>query len=639
MNEAQREAVIWGDGPILILAGAGSGKTRTITHRIAHLIQSRGVKPWEILAVTFTNKAANEMGGRVNSLLGTAKKLPYLGTFHSVCLRILRLHPELLGYGPGFVIYDEKDQSSLVEKLLEELHADEKLKKPLLNFIDEMKNEGKLTLPEFSSPREKKLAELFGFYQRKLKGLNAMDFGDLLCNTIKLLSEHEEVRLKYEDLFRYIIVDEFQDTNAAQYKILRLLTRGRKNICVVGDDDQSIYSWRGARIENILSFDRDYPGAKVVKLENNYRSTQMILSAASELVSHNAARHNKRLYATRESGERLNLLIAADDMVEAKMVVSKIMELRKKYDYGSIAVLYRTNAQSRLFEDVLRAVGIPYVVVGALMFYARTEIKDLLAYLKVLINPHDSISFLRIINKPARGIGAKAVEKMAARAAEKGVSLFDAFIEIAYDSDDKLHRKLFPLAEVFQTTAAMVDDAPCHEIAEAILDKTGYLQALRDENSVESRERIENIEELLASMKVFAEETGEKSLRAYLDKVTLKRENENDLDGIPSLPGSVSLMTVHAAKGLEFPVVFIVGCEEELFPHVNSLGDDRSIEEERRLMYVAMTRAKDKLFLSFATRRASYRGIKFNQPSRFLKEIPQEFISLQEIGHYVYQRK
>ncbi|MBM4389453.1 MAG: UvrD-helicase domain-containing protein, partial [Deltaproteobacteria bacterium] len=338
----------------------------------------------------------------------------------------------------GFVIYDEKDQSSLVEKLLDELHADEKLKKPLLNFIEEMKNEGRLTLPEFSFPREKKLAELFGYYQRKIKESNAMDFGDLLCNAIRLFSEHEEVRLKYEGLFRYIIVDEFQDTNAAQYKILRLLTRGRKNICVVGDDDQSIYSWRGARIENILSFDRDYFGARVVKLEKNYRSTQMILSAASELVSRNAARHDKRLYSNRESGERLQVFIAADDIVEAKTVASKIMELRKKYDYGSIAVLYRTNAQSRLFEDVFRALGIPYVVVGALMFYARAEIKDILAYLKVLVNPYDAISFLRIINKPARGIGAKAIEKMAARAAEKGISLFDAFMEIAYDSDDKL---------------------------------------------------------------------------------------------------------------------------------------------------------------------------------------------------------
>ncbi len=633
LNEPQRQAVLHEDGPLLLLAGAGSGKTRALTHRVAYLICERGVPAWRIMAVTFTNKAATEMRKRLEALLGEGE-LPWISTFHSSCARILRQEIHHLGYGRDFTIYDDQDQLRLLRDLLKAQQISEKVLKPraAASFIDRAKNRGLLpdSLDDIRSD-EQLLAELYAQYQQKLKAANAVDFGDLLLLTVRLFEKHPEVRQRWQERFSHLLIDEFQDTNRVQYRLMQLLLGTGTNLCVVGDDDQSIYRWRGAEVDNILGFDHDFSNVQVIRLEQNYRSTQTILQAAGAVVGHNSDRREKELWTDNPSGDLIHIEAAPDDLDEARFVAGEVGRLQiQGFGLRDIAVFYRTNAQSRAIEEALRGKRIPYVMFGGVKFYSRLEVKDALSYLRVLVNPNDSLAVRRIINVPARGIGNTTVERIAAFETEAVGFLSACRLALEHGALKGA------AAKKVATFLAMIDDftvrlerVPYPQLMAELIDASGYGPLLREEaegaltsdGRQEAKGRLENLEQLLAGMEEHAAVDG--SVHDYLEQIALI----TDLDKYDATQQRVTLMTLHSAKGLEFPVVFMTGMEEGLFPHSRSGDMGEDLAEERRLCYVGMTRAMQKLYLSHARRRRVYGTYQFNPPSRFLAEIPLELLA------------
>jgi DNA helicase II / ATP-dependent DNA helicase PcrA len=629
LNPQQRKAVELVEGPLLILAGAGSGKTRVITYRISHLIEGCNVRPENVLAVTFTNKAADQMKERVFRLLqGGHSSRPLICTFHSLCVRILRREIENLGYSRDFSIYDEADQESLIKACLKELGLDSKLLPPrsALAQISYAKNH--FRSPEHSyamasDPRREQVAVLYDLYEKKLKESNALDFDDLLLRTVRLLGEFKEVRDRYNEKFQYLLVDEYQDTNQAQYRIIRHLTRARQNLCVVGDEDQSIYRWRGADIQNILNFEQDYPNTTLIKLEQNYRSTQVILDAASAVVSNNLARKGKSLWTDRKEGERIVFFEAPDVESEAVFVARRIQELREDSTDRKYAVLYRTNAQSRSFEEAFRRSGIPYHMVGGFSFYDRAEIRDILSYVRFCLNTGDSISLERIINTPARGIGRSTWEVISQLAREENSSLWKALegLRGRHTLSDRSLTALEKFQVLIEQIREKLEEISLPELIRFIMEATGYRQMLLDEDTDEARARVENLNELMNAA-VDSMERGE-TLREFLDHAALVSDQDSFDEKAP-----VSLMTIHSAKGLEFPIVFVVGLEEGLFPHSRSMVAQEDLEEERRLFYVAMTRAQNQLYLTRVRMRRFYGADSsdLTEASRFLAEIPPSLL-------------
>ncbi len=631
LNPPQQEAVQHGDGPLLILAGAGSGKTRVITRRIAYLIARRGVQPWQILAVTFTNKAADEMRKRVEQLLGARGLTVALGTFHSTCVRILRKWHAELGFRHSFVIYDDADQLSLIKDCLKGQNLSERVLSPraVAARISRAKNE-MVTPGEYAGMAndftEERTAKIYSLYQERLRTSHAVDFDDLLMLTVLLFRDRPHVLEYYQSLWRYVLVDEYQDTNHAQYQIVNFLSRRHGNLCVVGDDDQSIYRWRGADLNNILDFERDHPGCRVIKLEQNYRSTQNILDAAGEVVAHNVGRKGKTLWTENPDGDAITVYHARDEQAEADFVAQRIRDLSgdQGHSLDDFAVFYRTNAQSRVLEDALRRDLTPYVIVGGLRFYERKEVKDLVAYLRLVANPDDAQSFKRIVNVPARGIGAATVEKLEGLAQTERVSLWEACKRIADRKilGPKVLKGLAELVGLIERMRAKVGVLTVPELIVELLDTTGYLADLKNEGTIEAESRMENLQELVSAAREFMERSEDRSLQAFLDSVALIA----DIDEMSEGAGAVTLMTLHSAKGLEFPVVFITGMEEGVFPHARALSDDDELEEERRLCYVGMTRARQQLFLTSALSRRLYNNDSYNLPSRFLDEVPERLV-------------
>ncbi len=624
LNPMQQLAVKHDTGPLLLLAGAGSGKTRALTHRIAWLVRMYRVDPWQILAVTFTNKAAGEMRERLEDLLGDIQGL-WVSTFHAACVRILRREIEALGFSRNFTIYDDQDQERLLKVILQELNIDDKQLKPraIAAAIDRAKNKG--LWPEQLDDGDHRSAEIiriYALYQERLQQANALDFGDLLMQTVRLFEEHPEVLEKYRQRFHYILVDEFQDTNQVQYRLVSLLASGHGNLCVVGDDDQSIYRWRGAEVGNILNFERDYPGCETIRLEQNYRSTKTILDAAGAVVSQNRGRKPKKLWTENTDGEGVTLETLPDDLEEGRYLASEISRLQRGgRKLRDIAVFYRTNAQSRVIEEALRNARLPYVMFGGVKFYARMEVKDILAYLRILCNPADAVSARRVINVPARGIGAVTINKISTFETEAGGFL--PACRLALDRGalkGAAASKVQAFIELISEFTEMAAETPYPELTAALIEKTGYGPQLRAERTEEARNRLDNLEQLLAGMEEHFGREG--TLEEYLEEVSLI----TDIDSYDPSLDRVTLMTLHAAKGLEFPVVFMVGMEEDLFPHSRSADGPEALEEERRLCYVGMTRAMEKLYLSHARRRRIFGDYQFNPPSRFLAEIPTELL-------------
>ncbi len=624
LNPMQQLAVQHETGPLLLLAGAGSGKTRALTHRIAWLIQNYKVDPWQILAVTFTNKAAGEMKERLEELLGNSQGL-WVSTFHSMCVRILRQEIEALGFSRNFSIYDDQDQERLLKTILQELGIDEKTLKAraVANAIDRAKNRGLWPdqLDDGDDPAEQ-ITRIYALYQERLQRANALDFNDLLMQTVRLLEDHPTVLEKYRQRFHYILVDEFQDTNQVQYRLIHLLASGHGNLCVVGDDDQSIYRWRGAEVGNILGFERDYPGCETIRLEQNYRSTSTILDAAGAVVAHNAGRKVKKLWTENDAGEGVTLETLPDDLEEGRYLASEISRLKRDgRRLRDIAVFYRTNAQSRAIEEALRKEGLPYVMFGGTKFYSRMEIKDILAYLRIISNPADSVSARRIINVPARGIGAVTVNKIAPFEAEAG-----GFLPACRRALERGALKGAAAAKV-KAFADLMDDfkrraseTAYPQLTSELIEEIGYGPQLLAERTDEARNRLDNLEQLLAGMEEHFGSEG--TLDEYLEQVALI----TDVDSYDPSLDRVTLMTLHAAKGLEFPLVFMVGMEEGLFPHSRSANSKEELEEERRLCYVGMTRAMEKLYLTHARRRRIFGDYQFNPPSCFLREIPENLL-------------
>jgi DNA helicase-2/ATP-dependent DNA helicase PcrA len=625
LNPEQRQAVLHGEGPLLILAGAGSGKTRTLTQRIAHLIRVQGVEPWRILAVTFTNKAAAEMKRRVQQLVGTDEL--WVSTFHAACVRILRREISALGYQSNFTICDDQDQERLLKEILTELNISERTLKArgAAQAIDSAKNRGILPADfDRSDFYGEQVAKVYELYQARMKQANALDFGDLILLTVKLFATHPEILGRWQERFHYLLVDEFQDTNGIQYQLVRLLAARHHNLCVVGDDDQSIYRWRGAEVGNILNFEVDYPGSVTIRLEQNYRSTRNILAAAGAVVARNVGRKGKSLWTENPTGEPIVIEPLPDDLEEARFVVGEINKLRSSGRHlRDIAVLYRINAQSRSLEEALVRERLPYVMFGGVKFYSRMEIKDILAYLRLLINPSDSLAARRIINVPPRGIGATTVERIAALQDEAGG--FYPACQLALERGELGRggakvQAFITLIESFRTKLA---EFPYPQLTSLIIEASGYGPALLSERSEEAKDRLDNLQQLLTGMEErFAQE---KTLVDYLEDVALV----TDLDSYDGSLDRVTLMTVHAAKGLEYPVVFMAGMEEGLFPLARSSESREELEEERRLCYVGMTRAMEKLYLVHARKRRVFGDYQFNPPSSFLSDIP---ISVVERG-------
>ena len=633
LNPQQANAVQTVDGPMLILAGAGSGKTKVLTCRIAHLL-NQGVRPYRILAITFTNKAAAEMRERVDKMAGDAAKDVWLHTFHAFCAKLLRIEIHNLdNYTNNFAIYDTADTKSLMKQILQEMNLDEKRYQPsaVIGRISNAKNQ--LQTPEDYAKQasdfyDGKVAEIYARYEAKLQQNNALDFDDLLLLTLKLLQENEEVRTKYQDKFDYIMVDEYQDTNHAQYLLTKILAAKHKNICVVGDADQSIYGWRGADITNILDFEKDYPEAKLVKLEQNYRSTQVILDAANAVIDNNTGRKPKNLWTDNGNGNQITYFRAIDERDEARFVIEQIQALDSRPDVklGDMSILYRTNTQSRVFEEMLIKSGIAYNIVGGTKFYERKEIKDIIAYLRVIFNPNDSLSLLRIINVPRRGIGDATLAKLQAYAEENNMNLFDV-VSASGDVPGLSSRFVGKLEELSSIIFELMGEAnsgevPVKQLIDNVMTKTGYLEELENSKSAQDQSRVENLKELLSVAEDFSKGEEEDNLENFLGRVALV----SDIDDAELGEEAITLMTLHSAKGLEFPVVFLVGMEEGIFPHARTLMDEEEIEEERRLCYVGITRAERTLFLSHARMRTVFGHTVSYPPSRFLKEVPRSLI-------------
>ena len=627
LNPMQREAVFTTEGPLLVLAGAGSGKTRALTHRVAYLIEEKGVKPWNILAITFTNKAAGEMRERVNQLVDFGADSVWVSTFHSLCVRILRRFIENLGYTTDFSIYDSDDTKTLMKQIFKDLEVNQKVLKErgVLGVISSAKNE-MISPEEFllsakadGDSRLQRIGELYMEYQKRLKKNNALDFDDLLVKTVELFQAKQEVLEYYQDRFRYIMVDEYQDTNTVQFKLVSLLAAKYRNICVVGDDDQSIYRFRGANIKNILSFEETFPGAKVIKLEQNYRSTKMILDSANEVIKNNAGRKDKTLWTENEVGERPVFREFGSSFDEAEWVVRDIV--KKGGPWKDYAILYRTNAQSRLFEEKCIAHNLPYRLVGGVNFYQRKEIKDILCYLKTIANGRDDLAVQRIINVPKRGIGAMSVARVNMFAMENDMSFYEALERVqAVPGIGKAALKIGVFTDQIGEFRKMLrEEKTIKDVIEAVLEKTGYREELKEEGEVEAESRLENIEELINKAVSYWESADEPSLSEFLEEVALVA----DIDSMDESEDRIILMTLHSAKGLEFPYVYLVGMEDGLFPSMMSLMEGpEALEEERRLCYVGITRAEKRLTLTAAKSRMVKGEMQYARTSRFINEIP-----------------
>ncbi|ERI94226.1 ATP-dependent DNA helicase PcrA [Clostridiales bacterium oral taxon 876 str. F0540] len=628
LNKEQYDAATTINGPLLILAGAGSGKTRVLTYRIAHMINDLGVYPSQILAITFTNKAAQEMKERVKTLVGDEVNNMWVSTFHSSCVRILRREIDKLGYNKNFVIYDTYDQKTLVKQCMKELNINEKDidEKEIINKIGSAKD--KLITPEqFKRENQynfrlNKVADAYILYQKRLKSNNALDFDDIIFKTVQLFTEHKDVLEFYQRKFKYIMVDEYQDTNMTQYELVRLLSAGHRNICVVGDDDQCIYEWRGANIRNILDFEKDYPEAKVIKLEQNYRSKGNILSAANSVIKNNFERKDKVLRTTNEDGGKIKIYRAFSDNDEGDFVVSEMKRIIKEEGrrFSDFAVLYRTNAQSRIFEDSFIKADIPYRLIGGLKFYDRKEIKDIMAYLKLINNPLDDISLQRIINVPKRSIGEATVAKIQEFANNNEDPLYSTLLDVDYvpGLTARTITSINKFTSLVNSFMRKRDEIPVSELIETILEDTGYLKELKNSKDVEDESRIENLKELVSAAVDFEQNNEDTSLGAFLEKVVLV----SDIDNFDENADSVVLMTLHSAKGLEFPVVFMVGMENGIFPGQSSLNNEDEMQESRRLCYVGITRAKEKLYMTSAEIRRVFGRTVAYSPSDFLNEVP-----------------
>lgn len=640
LNQEQREAVQAQEGPVLVLAGAGSGKTRVITFRIAYLLQERLAHPWEVLAVTFTNKAAAEMRQRVCALLG--QSIPpelFIGTFHAFGARFLRQHGEAFGRTARYTIYDEDDQSRMVRALLKGMVGPDEAKKHATNSISFIKKvKGNLIAPEAAavsilSPQKELFAALFNQYEGALRQNNAFDFDDLITLPCRLLESDRQLRESYRRRFRYLLIDEFQDTNLSQGELARLLAAPSGNITAVGDDDQSIYGWRGAHIGNILQFEQNYENVRIFRLERNYRSTQAILDVAHHVIQNNRSRHPKKLWTSRQKGTKPSVLVASDDREEAQRVVERIIELarEKEYNAGDVVILYRTNAQSRTFEDELLRKSMPYLIVGGLRFYERKEVKDFLAYMRLLANANDVLSVQRVINLPPRGIGQKTVDRLSQYATEKNVTVYEAILDVEKIEGigKRVSEKVLEFGKWIESLRNLAKKETLFKVGERLLRESGLLEYYRKEDAAQFSSREENLSELLNALREYGYASGKlaiEDLEDFLQEVALV----TDVDRWNQDDQAVTLMTLHSAKGLEFPVVFLTGLEEGLFPLQNALGEPNEIEEERRLFYVGATRAKDRLFLTYARNRRRWgHEIPWQRPSRFISEINPESLEFE----------
>lgn len=632
LNPEQKQAVMHTEGPLLVLAGAGSGKTRVLTHRIAYLVEEKLIRPWNILAITFTNKAAKEMKERMEKLIGTEANNIWVGTFHASCVRILRREIEKLGYDRSFVIYDSDDQKSLVKTCLDQLNINDKNFPPrsVLNEISRAKDElidpERFTLMYASDYRMSKIAAIYELYQKKLKANNALDFDDIIVLTIRVLSSFPEVLDYYADKFRYILVDEYQDTNTAQYTLVSMLASKHGNICVVGDDDQMIYGWRGANLRNILDFEKDYPNCRIIKLEQNYRSTKTILEAANKVIRNNGGRKEKQLWTNNTEGKFLNRFEAIDERDEAYYIAGTMKALKKSgRSYNDMAILYRLNAQSRVFEEMLMKQGVPYKIYGGLKFYARKEIKDVIALLRVVQNGNDDVSLKRIINVPKRGIGKTTLDRVEKYAISEEISMYKIISMINnYPDLSRASRNLQEFFNFIESMKVLAGKTELVEFIELLIEKSGIVKELDAEMTVESRTRIENIKEFISVAREFEITTEENpTLEDFLAHISLVA----DIDDTEEVGDRIVMMTLHSAKGLEFPVVFIAGMEEGVFPGYRSSAEEEELEEERRLCYVGITRAREEVYLTNAKCRMLFGNTTYNRESRFLREIPDELIS------------
>ncbi|MDW0114755.1 DNA helicase PcrA [Sporosarcina saromensis] len=649
MNPEQAKAVKKTEGPLLIMAGAGSGKTRVLTHRIAYLIVEKNVYPSNVLAITFTNKAAREMRERIDSLLGpgTGERM-WVSTFHSMCVRILRRNIDRIGMSKNFTILDSSDQLTAIKNVLKERNIDSKQYDPrtMLGTISSAKNEC-IDAEKFKAqinmqnPYEKTVATVYEGYTKKLRQNQSLDFDDLIMMTLTLFERVPDVLDYYQNKFQYIHVDEYQDTNNAQYRLVKMLAAKFRNICVVGDSDQSIYRWRGADIGNILSFEKDYTDATVIMLEQNYRSTKTILQAANDVIQNNESRYDKKLRTENENGNAITVYKAADEKDESQYIVQKIIELKEEENLSldQFAVLYRTNAQSRMIEEYLVKSNLDYTIVGGTKFYDRKEIKDLLAYLRLIANPDDDLALARIINEPKRSIGATSFERMAMFALENERSIFDALQEVHFMGlTAKAANEAVKFRDMIEGFAKMQEYLPVTELVEQVLEKTGYRAMLEREKSIEAESRLENIDEFLSVTEAFEkraeEDDSDRSLVAFLTDLALIADIDSLDKETNQSTEKIVLMTMHAAKGLEFPVVFVIGMEENIFPHSRSIGDSAEMEEERRLAYVAITRAEKRLFLTCAAYRTIFGRTSYNNPSRFLHEISEDILEVASTNSY-----
>ena len=615
---------------IIVSAGAGSGKTKVLTHKIAYLIGEKGVHPWDILAITFTNKAANEMKERIEGLVGEAAKDIWMGTFHSICVRILRRFIDRIGFDSSFIIFDTSDQKTLVKGCLKDLAIDDKMftDRAVLSEISNAKNE--MLEPEQYQARangdfrKEKIASVYNLYQKRLRENNAIDFDDIINYTIKILMENEDVLEYYSNKFKYVLVDEYQDTNKAQFTLVTMFASKNGNITVVGDNDQGIYSFRGADISNILNFERDFPGTKIIKLEQNYRCTGNILKAANSVIKNNEVKYKKELWTQNEEGNLPRVYQAQNEYDEGTYIVEQMEHLRREeyYKYSDFAILYRMNTQSRAIEDILRRENIPYKIIGGLKFYERKEIKDIIAYLRLIQNSNDNLSLKRIINEPKRGIGKTSLDKVEQLAEANGISMYEIIKDAEQYGLNRVYLNSREFINCIEELKAKKDELTISELIKLTLKKSGYTKALENENTVEAENRIENLDEFLTVAIEFEEEEAENSLSTFLEGITLS----SDIDDLEEGEEYVTLMTLHSAKGLEFPVVFLVGMEEGIFPGYKSISEPKELEEERRLCYVGITRAKENLFLTCSKQRTIFGSTSYNPVSRFLNEIPQELL-------------
>ena len=630
LNDKQYEAVTKTQGPCLVIAGAGSGKTKVLTHKIAYLIEHEGAKPWDILAITFTNKAANEMKERITNLIGEAAKDIWMGTFHSICVKILRRFIDRIGFDSSFIIFDTSDQKTLVKGCLRDLGIDDKMftDRSVLSEISNAKNEmlepDQYQLRANGDFRKEKIATVYELYQKRLKENNAIDFDDIINYTIKILLENPDIMEYYSNKFKYVLVDEYQDTNKSQFTLVTMLASKHGNITVVGDNDQGIYSFRGADISNILNFEKDFPGTKIIKLEQNYRCTGNILKAANAVIKNNEVKYKKELWTQNEEGNLPKVYQAKNEYDEGAYVVEQIEHLKREeyYKYSDFAILYRMNTQSRAIEDILRRENIPYKIIGGLKFYERKEIKDIIAYLRLIQNGNDNLSLKRIINEPKRGIGKTSLDKVEQLSIQTGISMYEIIKNAEQYGLNRVYLNSREFVNCIEELKAKKEELPISELIKQTLKKSGYTKALENEKTIEAENRIENLDEFLTVAIEFEEQEAENTLSAFLEGITLS----SDIDNLEEDEDYVTLMTLHSAKGLEFPVVFLVGMEEGIFPGYKSISEPTELEEERRLCYVGITRAKEHLFLTCSKQRTIFGSTSYNPVSRFLGEIPEDLL-------------